>query len=75
MDKGALVIEVLRLKAHNREMSRSHTQKCAKKGPGSSLVHVRTALGMGFKYGASWQWTRASDVMGTLLLDARLLAV
>ena len=30
-------------------MSRSCTQKSAKLGPGASLVHVRTALGAGFR--------------------------
>ena len=36
-------------KLHNRdEISRLRTQKCAKLGPGASLVHVRSALGAGF---------------------------
>ena len=28
-----------------------------------------------YKYGASWQWTRASEVTETLLLDAWLLSI
>ena len=37
------------LKLNNREMSRSRTRKFAKLGAVVSLVHVRSALGAGFR--------------------------